>query len=80
MAFFRRGSYALCFIIEKKAEVYQRSNLRVPSKHLVHQWGKQLKMDSADVENISQRLRLRHTQGKYTGIPNSNVYMMWKIK
>ena len=39
-------------------------NLRTPPQTLVRQWGKQLKMDPADVERISDRVKLRFALGK----------------
>ena len=41
-----------------------KDNLRAPPQTLVRQWGKQLKMDPADVERISDRLKLRFALGK----------------
>ena len=52
------------YLLENKCTHYMIDNLRTPPQTLVRQWGKQLKMDSADVERISDRVKLRFALGK----------------
>jgi hypothetical protein len=52
------------YLLENKCTRYMKDNLRAPPQTLVRQWGKQLKMDPADVERISDRLKLRFALGK----------------
>jgi hypothetical protein len=62
-------------ILEIKCERYMKDNLRAPSRTLVRQWGKQLKMAPDDVEQINDRLKLRFALGKINIIcmPLNNV-------
>ncbi len=52
------------YLLENKCTHYMIDNLRTPPQTLVRQWGKQLKMDPADVERISDRVKLRFALGK----------------
>jgi len=56
------------YLLENKCTRYMKDNLRAPPQTLVRQWGKQLKMDPADVERISDRLKLRFALGKIFNI------------
>jgi hypothetical protein len=47
----------------KKCQQYIQQNLRAPSKLLVMRWGKQFKMLPQEIEQIVDKLQLRHQLG-----------------
>ncbi len=51
------------YCAEKKCNVYMRDNLRVPTWKLMLQWGRQLRMDTSAIKNVSEKLSLRHALG-----------------
>ena len=63
------------YLLENKCTHYMIDNLRTPPQTLVRQWGKQLKMDSADVERISDRVKLRFALGKIFTIKLSQLHI-----
>jgi hypothetical protein len=47
-----------------------RDNLRAPPWKLVLQWGRQLRMESTAIKDVSEKLSLRHALGKQNYFPH----------
>jgi hypothetical protein len=62
------AAYFLCvntfFVTEKKCQTYIRQHLKAPPKSLVTQWGKKMKLTRLEINQINDRLYLRHHLGK----------------
>ncbi len=52
--------------LQYKCEQYMNENLRAPSQVLVRQWGKKMGLPPAEIEQISDTLKLRRVLGLYT--------------
>jgi hypothetical protein len=52
------------FVAEKKCQTYIRQHLKAPPKSLVTQWGKKMKLTRLEINQINDRLYLRHHLGK----------------
>lgn len=50
--------------LEKMISHYINTNIRAPPSSLVHQWGKELNILKNDIENINNKLLIRHQLGK----------------
>jgi hypothetical protein len=51
-------------VAEKKCQTYIRQHLKAPPKSLVNQWGKKMKLTWLEINQINDRLYLRHHLGK----------------